>query len=81
MKDEGIILTFPDGTPLGKVTNFQACAAVTGDVYIMSGITPSDVTPARVTIGVKDFAYYDPFENPAPKVGTKPNRKQRRKKK
>lgn len=70
MKDEGITLTFPDGTPLGKVTNFQASASVTGDV-----------TPSKMTIGVKNFAYYDPFEKLKPRVVGKLNRKQRRKKK
>lgn len=76
MSDQRPILTLADGTPLGKVTNFQACAPTEGFVHLLEGIQPCDVTPSKMTIEITGTACFDPFE--APKTPKKHNRSARR---
>ena len=81
MTDERPTLTLPDGTPLGKVTNFQTAVAVTGDVYLLEALKPCDVTPSKMTIPISGMPMgcYDPFGATPEVQPAKPNRKQRRK--
>lgn len=82
MSDPRPTLTLPDGTPLGKVTDFRAGVAVTGDVHILEALKPCDVFPSKGTFEISasiPMGVFDPFEKTQGSNPPRPNRKQRRK--
>jgi hypothetical protein len=64
---------------VGELTSFSAGTHITGPVYEIKTVSPSDATQSRVVVPISDGAYYDPFEPKAAKPNPKPNRAQRRK--